>query len=275
MNRTDLARPARPVALKTTDVTVRFGGVIAADQISLEVAQGETLGIIGPNGAGKTTLINAISGLVPLASGHVFVGDKEVSGWRPDKIAGLGVGRTFQAAEVFNDFSVIDYLLLGRLTSQRKSIVLASVRAPSIRQEELSDRQLVTDMLERYGLKSLVSRRLSELPYGLRKLLDLLRACVGNNTLLLVDEPTSGTAISDRQHLREVLADVAAQGAAVVVVDHDVQFITDVCARALAMSYGRELGVGPPAEVLSRADVRAAYVGLEDEAPEPGSSPPA
>jgi branched-chain amino acid transport system ATP-binding protein len=261
------SQSAGPAALRTDGVTVRFGGLVAVDKICLEVAQGETLGIIGPNGAGKTTLINAISGLVPLASGHVVVGDQEVSGWRPDKIAGLGVGRTFQAAELFNDFSVIDYLLLGRFASQRKSILLASLRGSSVRLEERSDRERVTGMLDRYGLKSLVGRQLSELPYGLRKLLDLLRAHAGDNNLLLVDEPTSGTAVSDRQQLREVLADVAEQGAAVVVVDHDVQFITDVCARALAMSYGRELGTGSPAEVLSRADVRAAYVGLEDEEP--------
>jgi branched-chain amino acid transport system ATP-binding protein len=254
-----------PCALSVTGATVRYGGLCAVDEVSLQVEVNEVFGIIGPNGAGKTTLMNAVSGLVSLTSGSVRVGQSDVSGWRPDRIAGLGVGRTFQAGELFHDFSVIDYMLMGRFVLRSKSIAASVLRLPALRKADDRDRSEAMSLLARYDLDRGCERRLNELPYGLRKLIDVLRAYFGSSNLLLLDEPTSGTAVADRRLIRDVINDLKKDGVTAVAVDHDIGFITDVCGRALAMSYGRPLATGAPHEILSRDDVRAAYVGLEDQ----------
>jgi len=250
-------------ALVVRDLTVRFGGLVAVDSVSFAVPQGETFGVIGPNGAGKTTLLNAISGLLRLHTGVVEVEGRPVHGMRPDRLARLGVGRSFQAAEVFNDFLVTDYLSLGRLRHQRASVLAAALRFPSVRRADRADTTAARDLLARFDLDGIATERLKELPYGLRKLVDLLRAWFGRPRQLLLDEPTSGTAVGDREVLRHILDEVRADGVTVVVVDHDVQFVSDRCDRLLVMNFGTELATGDPAEVLDRADVRAAYVGLE------------
>jgi branched-chain amino acid transport system ATP-binding protein len=250
-------------ALAVRDLTIRFGGLVAVNSISFTVAPGETFGVIGPNGAGKTTLLNAMSGLLRLHTGTVLIDGRPVHGMRPDRLARLGVGRSFQAAEVFNDFVVLDYLSLGRLRHQRTSVLATALRAPSIARAERRDAAAGRDLLARFELADIAGERLKELPYGLRKLVDLLRALSGQPRQLLLDEPTSGTAVADRVLLRQVLDEARADGVTVVVVDHDVQFVSDRCDRLLVMNFGTELATGDPAEVLGRPDVQAAYVGLE------------
>jgi branched-chain amino acid transport system ATP-binding protein len=254
---------AHPAPLHVVGATVRFGGLCAVDDVSIEVAENEIFGVIGPNGAGKTTLMNAVSGLVRLTSGTVCIGESDVTRMRPDRIAGLGVSRTFQAGELFDDFSVIDYMLMGRFVAQAKSITASALRLRAMRRAEDRDRADAMSLLTRYDLDTGAARRLRELPYGLRKLLDVIRAYFAGSKLLLLDEPTSGTAVADRRLIRDVLKDLTREGATAVIVDHDIGFITDVCVRALAMSYGRALATGAPHDILSRDDVRAAYVGLE------------
>jgi ABC-type branched-subunit amino acid transport system ATPase component len=251
------------VDLSVRDVTVRFGGLVAVNAVSFDVVRGETFGVIGPNGAGKSTLLNAISGLVRLAGGTVHVVGEPVHGLRPDQRTRLGVGRTFQAAEVFNEFLVADYVSLGRLRHQRASMFATALRLPSTVAAERREARLARDLLARFGLQALAGSTLKELPYGVRKLVDLVRVLAGEPRLMLLDEPTSGTATSDRVMLAQVLAQARADGVSIVVVDHDVQFVSDSCARLLVMDAGSEIAAGEPAEVLSRPVVQAAYVGLE------------
>jgi branched-chain amino acid transport system ATP-binding protein len=249
--------------LQVRDVTVRFGGLVAVDSISFEVAPGETFGVIGPNGAGKSTLLNVISGLVRLDSGTVHAVGQPVHGLRPDQRARLGVGRTFQAAEVFNDFRVIDYVSLGRLRHQRTSLLATALRLPSIVRSEHRETRQARDILARFGLAGVADTQLKELPYGVRKLVDLLRVLSGEPRLMLLDEPTSGTAMTDRIMLGQVLDEARRDGVSIVVVDHDVHFVSDRCDRLLVMNFGTELATGDPGDVLNRPDVQAAYVGLE------------
>ena len=252
--------------LEVRDVTVRFGGLVAVDSVSFEVTRGETVGVIGPNGAGKSTLLNAISGLVRLSGGTVHVVGQPVHRLRPDQRTRLGVGRTFQAAEVFNDFLVLDYVSLGRLRHQRASLLATALRLPSVTAAERAEAQRARENLARFGLEGVAGVALKELPYGVRKLVDLVRVLAGEPRLMLLDEPTSGTATTDRLMLAQVLAQARADGVSVVVVDHDVQFVSDSCDRLLVMDSGSEIATGEPADVLSRPAVQAAYVGLESDA---------
>jgi branched-chain amino acid transport system ATP-binding protein len=251
------------VDLQVRDVTVRFGGLVAVDSVSFDVTRGETFGVIGPNGAGKSTLLNAISGLVRVSGGTVHVVGAPVHGLRPDQRTRLGVGRTFQAAEVFNDFRVIDYVSLGRLRHQRASLIATALRLPSIVAAERDEASRAREILARFDLEEVAGTVLKELPYGVRKLVDLVRVLAGEPALMLLDEPTSGTATSDRLMLAQVLEQARGDGVSIVVVDHDVQFVSDRCDRLLVMDAGAEIASGEPGEVLERPEVQAAYVGLE------------
>jgi branched-chain amino acid transport system ATP-binding protein len=253
------------VELEVRDVTVRFGGLVAVDSVSFAVTRGETFGVIGPNGAGKSTLLNAISGLVRLSRGTVHIVGQPVGGLRPDQRTRLGIGRTFQAAEVFNDFRVIDYVSLGRLRHQRASLIATALRLPSIVTAERAETRRAREILARFGLEEVAGTALKELPYGVRKLVDLVRVLAGEPALMLLDEPTSGTATSDRLMLAQVLETARGDGVSIVVVDHDVQFVSDSCDRLLVMDAGAEIAAGEPGEVLERPEVQAAYVGLEPD----------
>jgi branched-chain amino acid transport system ATP-binding protein len=249
--------------LDVQDLSVTFGGLKAVDSVSFDVEPGELLGVIGPNGAGKTTLLNAIMGVVPTSHGTVNLNGANVTGNRPDVIAAKGIGRTFQHADFFSEFSVLDALLLGRWAMAERSVVRAIFRLPTLRASERTDEQAALALLERLGLLHVTEAVQSELSYGTRKVLDVARALLMEPTVLLLDEPTSGTTSEDRARLREVVATIKEEGISTVLVDHDVSFTTDVSDSAMAMNFGRKLGEALPSELLARPDVRAAYVGLE------------
>jgi ABC-type branched-subunit amino acid transport system ATPase component len=255
--------PPVGATLEVRGLSVAFGGLVAVDDLTFAVASGELFGLIGPNGAGKTTLLNAVSGLAPIRAGQILLDDVRTERLRPDRVTKLGVARTFQAAEVFNDFRVTDYLLLGRFLHQPDSIMRAALRMPTARRVDRADEARALAMLADHDVAHIARDVLKELPYGMRKLVDLLRALMGDPRLLLLDEPTSGTALEDREVLSTALRAASGAGVTIVLVDHDVQFVSDLCDRVLVMNFGQKLGAGSPAEVLERPDVRAAYVGLE------------
>jgi ABC-type branched-subunit amino acid transport system ATPase component len=250
------------VILEARNLSVNFGGIAAVERLSFAVGRGEVFGVIGPNGAGKSTLLNAVSRLVKLSAGEVMVDGIDVGNRAPHKMAKLGIARTFQAAEVFNDFRVVDYLMLGRFSSDSRSMIAASLRLPSVRRREAQNRSDAIALLRRFQVASVATGVLGELPYGVRKLIDVLRALMGNPRLLLLDEPTSGTALDDRVLLREVVGEARSREVTVVLVDHDVAFVSDVCDRLLVMNFGCALGIGTPQDVLSRIEVQKAYTGL-------------
>lgn len=251
--------------MSVRDVTVHLGGTNVVEGLTFDVAESEVLGIVGPNGAGKTTLLNGISRLVPLARGEVVFDSTAVHLKRAADLSKLRIARTFQAAEVFNDFRVIDYMLLGRYPTQPKSMLRAAIGLPALQRTERRDARDAAELLERFGLGASSLVPLSDLPYGRRKLVDVLRALLGGPRLVLLDEPTSGSATEDRLVMREVMAYIRERNIAVVVIDHDVKFVLDVCDRLLVINFGRALGIGAPAAVMARPDVQAAYTGLEPE----------
>jgi branched-chain amino acid transport system ATP-binding protein len=259
--------------LEVRDLSVTFGGLRAVDGVSFTVAESQVYGVIGPNGAGKTTLLNGVSGFLPLASGTVSLRGARLDRLAPHAVAQRGVSRTFQAVEVFNDFTVRDYLLVSRLRRQRRSLFACAVVTPAVRASERAERQLALDTLEEFELGHLAGEPLHAIGYGQRKVVDILRALIADPVILLLDEPTSGTSSADRLALRRVLGEAKARQVAAVVVDHDVSFISDTCDHVLAMNLGAKLAEGLPNEVLTNKDVVSAYLGARAEPGGSGSRP--
>lgn len=248
-------------ALSVTDARLRFGGIRALDGVTFDVEPGETFGIIGPNGAGKTALLNSVSGVYRLTEGTVdFLGDR-IGGLAPHKISAMGLGRTFQNMEHFRRFKVLDYVLLGRMHEARASVFLSLFAWPYMQRLEKVERAKAMELLEELDLAHLAKEELADLPYGVQKRVDIARALFGEPKVLLLDEPTSGTITHERTEVSRAIDMVTARGVTTVLVDHDVDFVSRHCARVLVLSYGKQVGVGSPAEMLARPDVIETFLG--------------
>jgi branched-chain amino acid transport system ATP-binding protein len=248
----------RPV-LSIESVNVRFGGVQAVNDVSLSADAGQVTGLIGPNGAGKTTTFNVITGLESPTSGQVLIDGVDVSRMPPYKRARRGVARTFQRLEVFGTLDVHDNLLA----------------AAEFRRAWSGDRTdphtIVDDLLDRVGLRHVQHERVDALPTGLARLVELGRALATRPRLLLLDEPASGLDSAESDALGALLLQLAAEGMAVLMVEHDVELVMKVCARIHVLDFGRIICVGTPREVQSDPHVQAAYLGAEDPLEEAAS----
>jgi branched-chain amino acid transport system ATP-binding protein len=245
---------------------LHFGGVVAVDDLSFTLDKGEYLGIIGPNGAGKTTLLNCVSGVLRPSSGSIQLDSISLIGLRPHKIARLGVARTFQAVEHYKELTVSEYILLGRLRELAPSVCKRAIALRSAVRSERAERKAADGYAERYGLGEYRSATLGELPYGLQKLADIIRAIAMQPRLLLLDEPASGSSEDERRALRTTISELRAEGCSVVLVDHDVEFVSTLCDRLMAMAMGRKLCDGPPTDVLADQQVIEQYLGTTAEA---------
>lgn len=231
-------------ALRVEDVTVGFGGRLALDRASLTAEPGAITGLIGPNGAGKTTLFNVICGLQVPTGGHVHLAGREVTALASFKRARRGLARTFQRLELFG------------LLTVRENVRLAAhvARAP--------DPDGVADaLLARLGIAHVATARADRLPTGQARVVELARALATEPSVLLLDEPASGQDEAETAAFAGVLREVAGEGVAVVLVEHDVQLVMDVCSRVYVLDLGRVLAVGAPAEVQRDPAVLAAYLG--------------
>jgi ABC-type branched-subunit amino acid transport system ATPase component/ABC-type branched-subunit amino acid transport system permease subunit len=241
--------------LTVSGMTVTYGGVTAVDDVSLEIRPGEVVGLVGPNGAGKTSLIEALTGFVPM-TGDVRLGATPIAGLAPHVIARLGVARTWQAPATFDELTVEETLALAaeRVSLRRlgRELALPRVLDPSVGAPALA----------LLGIETLRERRPSELAVGEQKLVDLARALVPAPRLLLADEPSSGLDTRQARDMGQRLARVArSHGIGVLLVEHNLGLVSDICDRLLVLDFGRLIAVGPPDEVLSDPDVTAAYLG--------------
>jgi branched-chain amino acid transport system ATP-binding protein len=259
-----MTAPEAP-ALAVQDATLLFGGIAALQSVGFEVAPGETFGIIGPNGAGKTALLNCVSGVYRLTSGQVEMFGARIGGLAPHRISAMGLGRTFQNMEHFRQLRVLEYTMLGRMHEARSSVFASVFLWPVMERVEREERRRAMELLERLDLARLARKELSELPYGVQKRVDIARALLGNPKLLLLDEPTSGTITSERAEVSEAVEMVTRLGVPTVLVDHDVDFVSRHCSRVLVLGYGKQVGIGAPAEMLARPEVIETFLGVKEK----------
>ena len=233
-------------SLRVERVSVRFGGVVALERVDLAATPGMVTGLIGPNGAGKTTLFNVITGLQPVSEGSVLLDGEDVTRVKAHERARRGLGRTFQRLEIFGSLSVRDNLL-----------VAAEARKAA------DPRQVVDEVLDRTGLSSLSHSKVDSLPTGTARLVELGRALAAAPSVLLLDEPGSGLNDDETDRLGDLLLEVAADGLAVVLVEHDVELVMRVCATVHVLDFGRLIASGSPDQVRRDEAVQAAYLGAE------------
>jgi len=254
--------------LKTEAVTVRFGGLLAVDQASIEVTEGGFAGLIGPNGAGKTTLFNAICGYAAPTRGRVLLDGRDITTMAPSRRAKLGIGRTFQKLELFHRMSAFDNLLVAAESASSKlDLVSDLLHLPRRPREERRCAAIAEGVMAELDLGWARDRRASDLPVGTARILELGRALCTNPTMLLLDEPSSGLDSSETKAFGKLLQRVNSERrVSILLVEHDMDLVMEVCRYIHVLDFGGIIAHGTPNEVAGDSAVRTAYLGEEDDA---------
>jgi branched-chain amino acid transport system ATP-binding protein len=248
--------------LRADNLSLHFGGLKAVDSVSFAVEKGEILSIIGPNGAGKSSIFNLISRLYNPTSGSLYFEDQDITREPPHDIAKLGIARTFQNIELFENATVLNNLLVGRHRHCTTQLWQELLFLPNVRRDEKAHRRRVEQVIEFLDLEAHRDKLISGLPYGVRKVIELARALCSEPKLILLDEPSSGLNVEETDDMSFWIRDMKTElGITVLMVEHDMSLVNRVSDRVIALNYGKVLAMGPPAEVQAHPDVIAAYLG--------------
>ncbi|MCK9919133.1 ABC transporter ATP-binding protein [Microbacteriaceae bacterium K1510] len=252
--------------LKVRGLTKRFEGLVANNDIDLEVPEGSLYAVIGPNGAGKTTFFNMISGFLPSTAGTIEFAGRDITRERQDKIAAMGLVRTFQLVQLFKGMSVAENVEVGCHLATKGGVAAALVRPFWYRRQETSVRERAHELLDFVGLGSQADQDAELLPYGQQRLLEVARALAAKPRMLLLDEPAAGLNTQETDALADIILKVNAQGITVLLIEHDVGLVTRIAQRIAVLDFGRKLTEGTPDEIKQHPEVIAAYLGTEEGA---------
>ena len=257
------AGPERPDVLAVEGIFLSFGGVQALADVSFGVREGSITGVIGPNGAGKTSLLNCVAGFYRPQRGRVVLEGRDVTRVAPDRRPALGLARTFQNIALFEGMTVLDNVKLGAHAHLATNVFQALAYSPAARREERRLREEVErDVLEFLEIEHLRRRKVGSLAYGLRKRVELARALAMRPRVLLLDEPIAGMTEEETEDMARFILDIQEQrGVTIVLIEHDMGVVMDLCERVVVLSFGEKIAEGTPAEVQANADVVAAYLG--------------
>jgi len=250
--------------LRIEDIGVDFGGLRAIAGVSAELVAGTTLGIIGPNGAGKTTLFNVISGLIPSATGSIVLDGRPLDGLPPHARSRAGLSRTFQNLALYDEMTVLENIIMGcqRWVPETGFGLLSEALTGRGRKRQRETRDVAWGAVDDLGLSDVALRKVRELPFGSRRLVDLGRALAGDPKVLLLDEPTSGLNVDEKPAMLETISRFRDRSSiGIILVEHDMSVISSVCDDVLVMNEGQRIASGSPAEVLANPVVRQAYLG--------------
>ncbi|MCH7584646.1 MAG: ABC transporter ATP-binding protein [Acidobacteria bacterium] len=253
-----------PAILEFDEVHLSFAGIKAIDGVSFSVKAGELFAIIGPNGAGKTSIFNCISGAYHPEAGSIEFEGQTLLGLKPNKIADLGVARTFQNIELFPQLTVLDNLMLGRHQHIRYGTPAAMLRIGKASREEARNREIVEGIIEFLDIAQFRRSFVAMLPYGIQKRIELGRALAMEPTLLLLDEPTAGMNLEETEDMARFITDIRRElKIGIILVDHDMRLVMDLADRVLVIDFGKSITIGVPEEVQRNPDVIRAYLGQE------------
>ncbi len=247
---------------KVENISIAFGGVKALNNVSFEVNEGEVFTIIGPNGAGKSTLFNVISRIYQPTEGKIYFENNDISKVAPHKISSLGIARTFQNLELFENATVLQNLLLGRHIFKKTNFLNEMFHTPKVRKGEMEHRLKVEEIIDFLDLQHYRDTLINGLPYGVRKNVELARALCTSPKILLLDEPSSGLTNEETNDLGFWIKDIQSiLKITIIMIEHDMSFVNKVSDRILALNYGEILASGLPSEIKEDAGVKAAYMG--------------
>jgi branched-chain amino acid transport system ATP-binding protein len=252
--------------LEVRGLTKRFDGLVANSDIDLDVADGSLFAVIGPNGAGKTTFFNMISGFLQPTSGTIAFAGTEITKLRQDKIAAMGLVRTFQLVQLFGGMSVAENVEVGCHLATKGGIGAALVRPPWFRHQEADVRAKARELLDFVGLAAQAEQEATLLPYGQQRLLEVARALAAKPRLLLLDEPAAGLNAHETEVLADIIQRVNRQNITVILIEHDVALVTRIAQRIAVLDFGRKITEGTPDEIKRHPEVIAAYLGTEEAA---------
>jgi branched-chain amino acid transport system ATP-binding protein len=248
--------------LEVNEMTLRFGGVTAINDVSFSVEEGELFAIIGPNGAGKTSIFNTISQVYEPQVGDIRWKGESIMGIRPDKVAQLGIARTFQNIELFPGMTVIDNLLTGRHMRMKRSFLAGALWWGPARREEMENRRRVEDIIDFLEIERWRKYPVALLPYGFQKRVELGRALAMDPELLLLDEPVAGMNLEETEDMARFILDIQRElGITILLVEHDMALVMDIADRVMVLDFGQQISLGTPSQVQSDPAVIKAYLG--------------
>lgn len=251
--------------LKVEDLSITFGGLKALNKVGFSVEKGEIYSIIGPNGAGKTTVFNCLSGIYKPTEGKIFFKDRDITPLKPHQVAQVGIGRTFQNIELFSHMTTMENLMLGRHTKLKTGVwagaTFLTARSRAAR-EEIQHRQKVEDIIDFLELQAARNQMVMNLPYGTQKLIELGRALALEPEVLLLDEPSAGMNLEEKEDLIFSIRDIRDDyGITILLVEHDMNMVMDISDRVLALNYGQVIAEGVPQDIQKHPEVLKAYLG--------------
>lgn len=268
----EAAAPDREIAVEVGDklvevknLTVKFGGLLALDDVSFDIKRGEILGLIGPNGAGKTTCFNAMTGVYKPTSGDVLLEGKSLKGQKQHRITRLGLARTFQNIRLFGEMSALENVVVGLDARHRTSVPGALLRLPRHTREEKTAIERGMALLEFVGIADLANTASRQLPYGYQRRLEIARALATDPKLLCLDEPAAGFNPAEKEDLMDLIRTIRADGYTVLLIEHDMRLVMGVTDRIVVLEFGRKLADDVPVAIRNDQRVIAAYLGEPED----------
>ena len=252
--------PAEPL-LSAQHLSKKFGGLVALDDVSFSIQSQEIFGLIGPNGAGKTTLFNVLTGVYTLSSGEIFLQGKSLTGKATHEVVALGIARTFQNIRLFGNMSALENVMVGRHVRSYSGPWGAMLRSKKNRREETEISERAQALLALVGLASHATQLAKHLSYGDQRRVEIARALATEPKLLALDEPAAGMNAAEREALKKLIERLQTFGITILLIEHDVKLVMDLCDRIAVLDYGKKIADGPPETVRNHPDVVAAYLG--------------
>jgi len=247
--------------LEIEGLTQVFGGVRALENVSFSISSGDITGVIGPNGAGKTTLFNIITGIYAQTAGRIIYNGKDISGLPPEQLTRLGMVRTFQNIELFNKMTVLENVMVGLHTRSTSGLLACSLKMPWAVKEEKVIRSEAMKWLDFVGIANLADLVAGNLPFGKGRLLEIARALAVEPSIILMDEPAAGLNNNETLGLASLIRKIRDLGITVVLVEHDMELVMDICDRIIVLNLGRKLAEGTAREIQENPEVISAYLG--------------
>ena len=249
--------------LNTENLTIKFGGLVAVDDVSFQIKKGEIFSIIGPNGSGKTTIFNLISGIYGPTSGTILFKGTPIQNLKPHKIISLGLARTFQNVRLFKKMTVLENALVGRHCKINSTFFDDLFHTPKKRKEEKEIRTIVLELLEMFNLENQADEKANNLPYGDQRKLEIVRGLASNPDVILLDEPAAGMNPQETEDLIQLIGQIKNLGITIVLVEHDMKVVMGISDRIFVLDHGKKIAQGTPDSIKNNEKVIEAYLGQD------------